>query len=434
MATGTLSELQTTTTMQGETTPAENMDLTNLDRTEDGITGSVRHNAGGRQRTDDDWQTVLTLRQKKQQARERKRETDSTGSSNSAKLRKRRRGIPQLPPLPEDDFKIVIRPHQGLPLKIISTPALAEAIVMACDYQIRELYAAAQTFKKNTAPGPDQITNAMLHNLSDVSLQHLVDFFNEQHDDAFRTDTFIEEAVKVHMVPSMETLENTYKHPLHDKIPEGEVCFHLIKAKLNATIACLMNFRYFPMDTQTCTVTLRSYAYPKQILHYSWLKANIYLFNDRIRVPEYHVTFSEADQVSSNENDDTTGEEYSRLRLHIRFRRRIQRHLVDTFVPTAFLVILSWLSFWLGTSATQARVLLCGVVLVAVLEHLTAAREGLPPSRTLTGLDIWFILCLGFVSSSIVEVTFVCYCSDPPVHGGHSANPNTGVSICGSIK
>ncbi|XP_065296231.1 uncharacterized protein [Dermacentor albipictus] len=137
MATGTLSELQTTTRMQGETTPAENMDATNVDRTEDGITGSARHNAGERQRTDDDWQTVLTLRQKKQQARERKRQTDSTGSTNPAKLKKRRRGIPKLPPLPKDDFKIVIRPHQGLPLKTISTPALAEAIVMACDYQIR---------------------------------------------------------------------------------------------------------------------------------------------------------------------------------------------------------------------------------------------------------------------------------------------------------
>ncbi|XP_050022657.1 uncharacterized protein [Dermacentor andersoni] len=41
-----------------------------------------------------------------------------------------------------------------------------------------ELYAAAQTFKKNTAPGPDQITNAMRRNLIDVALQHLVDFFN----------------------------------------------------------------------------------------------------------------------------------------------------------------------------------------------------------------------------------------------------------------
>ncbi|XP_075535081.1 glycine receptor subunit beta-type 4-like [Dermacentor variabilis] len=171
--------------------------------------------------------------------------------------------------------------------------------------------------------------------------------------------------------------------------------------------------------------SIKKDAYPKQTLNYFWAWDNLYTFKNRFRMPEYHVTFSKAHRVPSNENDGTTGEEYARLRINIRFRRRIQRHLVDTFVPTAFLVILSWLSFWLGTSETQARVLLCGVVLVAVLEHLTAAREGLPPSRTLTGLDIWTILCLGFVSSSIVEVTFVCYCCDPAVPGGHSANPNT---------
>ncbi|XP_075535511.1 glycine receptor subunit alpha-2-like [Dermacentor variabilis] len=246
---------------------------------------------------------------------------------------------------------------------------------------------------------------------------------------AYRPDTFIEEAVNVQVVPSMERLENIYKYLEHVDFPQGDYCLHVMKARLNATIACLMNFRYFPMDTQTCTMTIRSYAYPKHILQYKWAGDNLHLDEDRLRVPEYHVTLSEADQAPSSENDGTTGEEYSRLRLHIRFRRRIQRHLVDTFVPTAFLVILSWLSFWLGTSATQPRVLLCSVVLVAALQHLTAAREGLPPSRSWTGLDIWTILCLGFVSASIVEVTYVCYCSDPAADSGNTANPNTGVRV-----
>ncbi|KAL1487270.1 hypothetical protein MTO96_031026 [Rhipicephalus appendiculatus] len=39
-----------------------------------------------------------------------------------------------------------------------------------------ELYAAAQTFKRNPASVPDPVTNAMLHNLSDAALEQLVDF------------------------------------------------------------------------------------------------------------------------------------------------------------------------------------------------------------------------------------------------------------------
>lgn len=121
------------------------------------------------------------------------------------------------------------------------------------------------------------------------------------------------------------------------------------------------------------------------------------------------MTISKAEYTQRK--DDYGGEEYAGLRLRFRFRRRVQRHLVDTFAPTAFLVALSWISFWLGTSHTQSRVSLCGIVLLAVLDHLTAARAALPPSRTCTGLDLWTILCLTFVSASIVEVTIVCYCN-----------------------
>ncbi|KAH7931979.1 hypothetical protein HPB52_025070 [Rhipicephalus sanguineus] len=142
MATGTLDAFETTTSSHGEPTPAENMDLTGpgsstMDGRHDGIADTSRQNIEGRPRTDDDWHTVLTLRQKKQQARERKRGTDATASTSPTKPYQRRRRTPKLPPLPKEDFKIVVRPHQGLPLKTISTPALAEAIVTACNKEIR---------------------------------------------------------------------------------------------------------------------------------------------------------------------------------------------------------------------------------------------------------------------------------------------------------
>ncbi|KAH6948476.1 hypothetical protein HPB50_024815 [Hyalomma asiaticum] len=42
-----------------------------------------------------------------------------------------------------------------------------------------EPFAAAQTAKRNTAPGPDRVTNAMLRNLSDDCLDELIAHFNE---------------------------------------------------------------------------------------------------------------------------------------------------------------------------------------------------------------------------------------------------------------
>ncbi|KAH6935628.1 hypothetical protein HPB50_007091 [Hyalomma asiaticum] len=42
-----------------------------------------------------------------------------------------------------------------------------------------ELFAAAQTAKRNTAKAPDRVTNAMLRNLSDDCLDELIQYFNE---------------------------------------------------------------------------------------------------------------------------------------------------------------------------------------------------------------------------------------------------------------
>ncbi|KAL1472759.1 hypothetical protein MTO96_022789 [Rhipicephalus appendiculatus] len=56
----------------------------------------------------------------------------------------------KLPPLPKDDFKIIIRPRQGLPLRNIVSPALAAAIIAACHHQI-----TGEQFLLRIKPGPN---------------------------------------------------------------------------------------------------------------------------------------------------------------------------------------------------------------------------------------------------------------------------------------
>ncbi|KAL1479736.1 hypothetical protein MTO96_051618, partial [Rhipicephalus appendiculatus] len=224
-----------------------------------------------------------------------------------------------------------------------------------------------------------------------------------------RPDIFFDEAVAEHVVPALTQLDSIFSALGEENDQSRKICHYIMRVKLDITVTCLMNYQNFPMDTHTCDLSLRSYAYPAHILWFHWFKVIAFVKDERVRMKEYHVAISKTKYMPSS--SDYGGRRFVGVRLQFRFRRRIQRHLVDTFVPTAFLVALSWISFWLGTSLTQPRVYLCGIVLLAVLQHLTAAREALAPSRTCTGLDIWTILCLTFVSGSIVEVTFVCYCS-----------------------
>ncbi|KAH8031610.1 hypothetical protein HPB51_019510 [Rhipicephalus microplus] len=86
---------------------------------------------------DASWQAAKSTKKRKQEALERRRgsaglqDQVKTGTPTFKKL-------PKLPPLPKDDYKIVIRPNQGLPLRNILTPTLAQAIIEACQAGIRD--------------------------------------------------------------------------------------------------------------------------------------------------------------------------------------------------------------------------------------------------------------------------------------------------------
>ncbi|KAH8036801.1 hypothetical protein HPB51_005806 [Rhipicephalus microplus] len=94
---------------------------------------------GAQSHADEDasWQAAKSTKKRKQEALERRRgsaglqDQVKTGTPTFKKL-------PKLPPLPKDDYKIVIRPNQGLPLRNILTPTLAQAIIEACQAGIRD--------------------------------------------------------------------------------------------------------------------------------------------------------------------------------------------------------------------------------------------------------------------------------------------------------
>lgn len=86
---------------------------------------------------DASWQAVKSAKQRKKEALERRR--GSAGPQDQLKTdTSTYKKLPKLPALPKDDYKIVIRPNQGLPLKNVLTPTLAQAIIEACQAAIKD--------------------------------------------------------------------------------------------------------------------------------------------------------------------------------------------------------------------------------------------------------------------------------------------------------
>ncbi|KAH7964200.1 hypothetical protein HPB51_027562 [Rhipicephalus microplus] len=90
------------------------------------------------------WQTVLTLQQKKALEKEKKaksmnflmtsyhQQISTAEATGKSKYRPAYRRLP----LSKDDLTIVVRPHQGLPVKNLTSPLLADAVIAACSGKI----------------------------------------------------------------------------------------------------------------------------------------------------------------------------------------------------------------------------------------------------------------------------------------------------------
>lgn len=120
--------------------PYANRMSTLPDRDSNFQNGSARSAALQDTEAETGWEKVLSLREKKRQARERKNAPGEDTSSHLTDKLSKQRHRPRrrrLPPLPRQDLKVVIRPHQGLPLKNISSQGLARAVVEACQNKIR---------------------------------------------------------------------------------------------------------------------------------------------------------------------------------------------------------------------------------------------------------------------------------------------------------
>jgi len=73
---------------------------------------------------------------------------------------------------------------------------------------------------------------------------------------------------------------------------------------------------------------------------------------------------------------------YSRLACHLYFVRRLGYYIIQIYIPSSLIVVLSWISFWLDRNAVPARVAL-GITTVLTLTTLISNTNASLPKVTL---------------------------------------------------
>ena len=84
-------------------------------------------------------------------------------------------------------------------------------------------------------------------------------------------------------------------------------------------------------------------------------------------------------------------------------------YLIQIYIPSSLIVVISWVSFWLNRGATPARVGL-GVTTVLTMTTLSnSVNAALPKVSYMKSIDIYLFVCFFMVFGALIEYACVDY-------------------------
>ncbi|XP_060776159.1 gamma-aminobutyric acid receptor subunit beta-3 isoform X3 [Neoarius graeffei] len=185
--------------------------------------------------------------------------------------------------------------------------------------------------------------------------------------------------------------------------PDGTVLYGL---RITTTAACMMDLRRYPLDEQNCTLEIESYGYTTDDIQFYWKGGdNAVSGVSQIELPQFSIV--DYKLVSKNVVFSTGA--YPRLSLSFKLKRNIGYFILQTYMPSILITILSWVSFWINYDASAARVAL-GITTVLTMTTInTHLRETLPKIPYVKAIDMYLMGCFVFVFLALLEYAFVNY-------------------------
>ncbi|OXA45738.1 gamma-aminobutyric acid receptor subunit beta isoform X1 [Folsomia candida] len=184
---------------------------------------------------------------------------------------------------------------------------------------------------------------------------------------------------------------------------DGDV---LRSIRLTVTASCPMDLRYFPMDRQLCTIEIESFGYTMSDIRYQWAKGleSVGVSSD-VSLPQFKVL---GHKQQAMEISLSTGN-YSRLACEIQFVRSMGYYLIQIYIPSGLIVIISWVSFWLNRNATPARVALGVTTVLTMTTLMSSTNAALPKISYVKSIDVYLGTCFVMVFASLLEYATVGY-------------------------
>ncbi|ELK33630.1 Gamma-aminobutyric acid receptor subunit beta-1 [Myotis davidii] len=150
----------------------------------------------------------------------------------------------------------------------------------------------------------------------------------------------------------------------------------------------------------------RGYGYTTDDIEFYWNGGEGAVTGvNKIELPQFSIVDY---KMVSKKVEFTTGS-YPRLSLSFRLKRNIGYFILQTYMPSTLITILSWVSFWINYDASAARVALGITTVLTMTTISTHLRETLPKIPYVKAIDIYLMGCFVFVFLALLEYAFVNY-------------------------
>ncbi|KAM9476788.1 glycine receptor subunit alpha-3 isoform 2-T2 [Clarias gariepinus] len=199
----------------------------------------------------------------------------------------------------------------------------------------------------------------------------------------------------------------------------------LYSIRLTLTLSCPMDLKNFPMDVQTCIMQLESFAsssgvawgtfltkmtfgYTMNDLIFEWQENGPVQVAEGLTLPQF-ILKDESDLRYCTKHYNTGKFTCIEVRFHL--ERQMGYYLIQMYIPSLLIVILSWVSFWINMDAAPARVALGITTVLTMTTQSSGSRTSLPKVSYVKAIDIWMAVCLLFVFSALLEYAAVNFVS-----------------------
>lgn len=190
--------------------------------------------------------------------------------------------------------------------------------------------------------------------------------------------------------------------------PTGMV---ILNTRLEAILNCGLRLEKFPFDVQECPLVFESWTNNVQEMIIVW-DENPIILADELHLTEYRlvdkwVNTSKVSYTPAEQHYGHFAGNFSTIRVTFKLAREMGFFMMDYYIPSILIVVISWVSFWLHMDASPPRIVLGTNTILAFMTLASKVENSLPKVSYIKASEIWFLGCTIFLFAAMVEFAFV---------------------------